>query len=115
MDRRRVILYGRSVILGTVGASLHRYPELEIIALSPPLPGPEELGKLHPDVILFDAYRDRPDAAFSLLRDLPNLLLIGVDPDGDELLFWRSGQGSIPSTDEFVKLITEGLKDGTDG
>lgn len=111
MDTRRVVLYGRSIILGTVSASLLRYPQLEIISLSPPLPGVDELGRLHPDVILFDAHQARPDAAFTLLRDCPNLLLIGLDPEGDELLFWRSGQSSVGTTDDFVSIITEERSD----
>jgi hypothetical protein len=103
--QRRVILYGKSVILGTVAASLARYPDLEIIALSAPLPGVEDLGALAPDVILFDVDVGRPEAAFALLKNYPNLLLIGVNPENEQLLLWSSEQGSVLSTDDIVQAI----------
>src|SRR5512143_2037186 len=90
--RQRVILYGRSLILGTVGLSLKRYPHLEIIALVPPLPPAQELGAFVPDVIIFDMQVARPESAMSLLEERPSLLLIGIDPGGDPTLFWSGHQ-----------------------
>ena len=59
--RQRVILYGRTVILGTVGSSLQKRPQFEVISLMAPYPGMQELGAMKPDVILFDT--DTPRAA----------------------------------------------------
>ena len=103
--RRRVILYGKSVILGTVGASLARYSDLEIVTLSPPLPGTEELAALAPDVILFDDDIGRPEALFALLKDSPSLLLVGVNPENEQLLLWSSGQSSVLCTEDIVQMI----------
>ena len=36
MERRRVILYGQSIILSSVGASLRRYASLEVVPLAAP-------------------------------------------------------------------------------
>jgi hypothetical protein len=106
MARRRVILYGRSVILGTVGVSLERYADLEIIPLSPPLPGAEELEALAPDVILFDVDAGRPEAAFTLLETWPNLLLVGVNPESDQIVLWSSSRGSALVTEDLVRVIS---------
>jgi hypothetical protein len=110
MAKRRVILYGRSVILGTVGASLERYPNLEIISLAFPLPGDEELAALGPDVILFDMDIEYPDAVFSLLKNYPNLLLVGVNPDKAQIMVWSSGQASALTTQDLVQVINQNLR-----
>lgn len=108
MARRRVILYGRSVILGTLGASLERYAALEVIPLAPPLPEARDLALLAPDVILFDEEAGRPDAAFALLQTCPNLLLISVSAESDKIDIWSSGQGSALTTDDLVRVIGQG-------
>jgi hypothetical protein len=108
MEKRRVVLYGRSVILGTLRASFQHYPDLEVLALSPPLPSAQELGALAPDVILFDMETGRPEAAFSLLGTCPGLLLIGVDPSTNQALLWSGRQLRELSTQDLVQLMNEG-------
>lgn len=108
--RRRVVLYGRSVILGTVGASLARYPDLEIVALAPPLPGVDELRALVPDVILFDIEIERPEAIFALLGECPDVLVVGINPENEQMLVWSSEQGSVLSTEDIVQVITHSAK-----
>lgn len=108
MAKRRVILCGRSVILGTVGASLERYPDLVVVALSPPLPSTEELAALKPDVILFDVAGEEPEAAFALWKTCPNLLLVGVNPENAQLMVWSSEQGSALTTEDLVRVINQG-------
>lgn len=105
MDRRRVILYGGSVILGALRASLERCPELEIVPLSPPLPGAAGLGALAPDVVLFDAGSALPDSLFVLLRESPNLLLIGVNPERADLWLWSSNQTRAVTAEDLIQVI----------
>jgi hypothetical protein len=109
--RRRVFLYGKTVILGTVGASLRGYADLEVIPLSAPLPGMHALDALSPDVILFDLQADRPEAAFALLGVRPDLLLVGIDPSSDQVLMWGGRQLSSVSTQELVQAITKSASD----
>ena len=103
--RRRIILYGKSVILGAAGASLRRHGDLEIVTLAPPLPTAEELGALSPDVIIFDLEAAHPDAALSLLRALPRLLLIGIDPATDQMLLWSGEHGNALAMDDLLRAI----------
>lgn len=110
----KIILYGNSVILGTLGASLGRYPDLEIMTLSPTLEGAEELEALTPDVILFDEDAGRPEAAFVLLKRYANLLLIGINPENEQLFLWSSGQGSVVSTADIVQTIARISKKGSE-
>lgn len=112
--RRRVILYGNSIILGTLGASLTQHLDLEVLPLSPPLPGAEALAALRPDVILFDIAAARPGPVFALLETCPNLLLIGVSPETHQVRLWTSGQEWAGTTMDLVKMICSNrAKDAT--
>lgn len=105
---RAVILYGNSIVLASVGASLQR-AGFSVTRLAPPLPGPAELAALHPDVILFDMESGHPDAAFSLLQSCPGLLLLGMNPDGNTMRMWSGPQYAELSTKELTALIEAGL------
>lgn len=109
MEKKRVILYGRSVILGTVGASLQQYPDLEVISLSLPLPDVQELGALAPDVIIFDLQAPHPDLAISLLDASPRLTLIGIDPSSDRMFLWFGRHLNVLSTQDLVQAIANHL------
>ncbi len=103
--RRRVILYGKSVIVGSVGASLRDVPGLELIALAPPLPKAKDLGALAPDAIIFDLEAAHPEAALSLLRERPGLLLVGVDPGSDELIVVSSHHRRAVAVADLLEVI----------
>jgi hypothetical protein len=109
MEKRRVILYGKSVILGTVGASLRNYPDLDAILLPPPLPDVQGLAALAPDVIIFDLQAPHPDFAISLLDACPRLILIGVDPSSDQVFLWFGKHLNVMSTQELVQTIADHL------
>jgi hypothetical protein len=108
---RRICLYGNSVILGTLGVSLRRYPELEVTSLWPDPIKVSELQALNPDVIIFDLDAPRPEAAFSLLESCPGLLLIGVSPDTNYVRTWHGQQlRELPSTKDLVEVINKQLE-----
>lgn len=100
-----MIFYGRSLILGTVGASLEQYPELEVFSPSPQLPDAQELVTLSPDVIIFDLQAAHPDLAFSFLKILPRLVLVGIDPGSGQVFLWSGKQFNSLSTQELVQTI----------
>ena len=108
---RRVCLYGKSILLSTVGASLQRFPDIEIIALSPPLPDTLEIAALAPDVIIFDIQTSHPDPVFPLLTTLPNLMLIGIDPDSDHFTLWSGQQVPVISTQDLMQAIRKKTPD----
>ncbi len=103
--RRRVLLYGKSLILGSVGTSLQQYPHLELVSLAPPLPVVQELGALAPDVIIFDVEAARPEFAVALLAARPSLLLIGIDPDSDRMLLWSGRRSRALAIQDLVQAI----------
>ena len=112
--RRRVILYGKSVIVGSVGASMRDVSGLEIVPLVPPLPEAKELDALAPDAIIFDLEAAHPDAALSLLRQRPGLLLIGVDPSSDELVIVSSRQRRVVAVADLLDLVDRATDQGVE-
>ncbi len=102
-----MVVYGRTVILGTVEASLRRFPQVKISVLSAPFPTVEELDAMTPDAILFDVAAPRPDAALSLLETRPGLLLIGVDPSSNGALVLSSRPAEALSADDLVNVICQ--------
>lgn len=106
MERRqRVILFGRTIILGTVGASLKNQPDFEVICLSAPNPSLQELAALKPDVILFDMEKTYPLVAFSLLATFPHLQLISIDPATNQLMVWSGQHFRELSLQDLVHVI----------
>jgi hypothetical protein len=108
-NRRRVVLFGNSIIVATVGTSLqcsHRY---EVTTLSPA--ESDRLGEIHPDIILFDLEAARPEAVFSLLETQPGLMLIGVSPDSNVVKMWTGRQLRELSTKELMQAIDQQVID----
>ena len=110
---KRVLLYGRSAILGSVGASLRRYPSLEVVTLSPPLPDTLGLSALAPDVILYDVEAARPEAALSLLDNCPRLLLMGISACTNRVLVWSGSDLSAQAAQDLMDVIE--ARDGPAG
>jgi len=109
---RRILLYGDSVVLGSVGASLGRTSQFELIRLPAPQHSAAELEALRPDVILFDIESGHPEAAFCLLESDPDLLLLGISPDVNLVRLWAGRQYKELSADELTALIAGGTGRG---
>ena len=102
---KRIVLYGNSVIIGGVGASLERAGQFEVIHLPLCAPGPSDLDAMAPDVVVFDIDYDHPGPAFSLLETRPGLLLLGISPEGDLVRLWSRRQFRASSTRDLAALI----------
>ena len=102
--KRRVLLYGESLLLGAVGATLKQDSRLEIISLASPLTT-QQLASLAPDVILFDVDGARPDAALASLKARPRLVLIGIDPSTDQMLLWSGHHSRALTMEDLADAI----------
>jgi len=107
---KRIILYGNSVILGSVGASLQRGSQFEVTVLEPPLQDMQELDSLKPEIVLFDLETIYANSVFPLLKNNPNLLLIGISPDINLVKIWFGRQVRELSTQSLLELIKSELK-----
>jgi hypothetical protein len=104
---RRILLYGDSLILGSVGAVLGNWREFDVIALSPPLPGLAAVAQLAPDAVIFDIETTRPETVLALLDTQPSLLLLGISPDGNVMRLW-SGRELREVSGKDLKDVIEG-------
>ncbi len=101
--RRRIVIYGNSVIMGALRASLLRSRRYEVISLLPSQQ--DRLEAIAPDVVLFDLDAARPDAAFSLLESRQDVMLIGVRPDRSLGKVWLGRPLCELSTHDLMQLI----------
>ncbi len=105
----RIVLFGNSVILASVGASLRREDRFAVVIVAPPVASPEGLAAMDPDVILFDLENGHPDAAFSLLETRPDLIVLGISPDGNVVRLWSGRQLRELSSKDLENVIEEQL------
>jgi hypothetical protein len=102
----RLVVYGNSVFLAGIKAQLEHAPELELITMD--ATPPDVVDWVHacqPQVVLFDLTMGYPDFAIALLHELPGLLLIGVDPNSDELLVLACQQERAVAVADLLRVI----------
>lgn len=105
--KRRICLYGNSMILGTIGASLRRLPQYEVISLPAKI---SDLKDVVADAVLFDLEATHLETAFSWLTYHPDLLIIGISPDTNIVRMWSGKQLRELSTNELSQIIKEQLR-----
>jgi hypothetical protein len=98
-------LYGDTVVLAGLSASLTSYSELEVTTLDGPAAMEGDLCALQPDVVIFDIGAVRPAFRFELVEKLPDLVLVGIDPGSNRALVWSGQQVCQLSTGDLVQLI----------
>ena len=102
---RRILLYGNSVILGSIAASLRSYSEFDVTTLSALLSDAQMLDEAQPDIVLFDLDAPHTEAVFSLLKANPSLHLIGISPGINMVDVWSGRQLRDLSMKGFLDLI----------
>ena len=107
---KRILLYGKSLILGSVGDSMRRCPQFEVTTLLPPLEEMEKVDSLKPDILIFDLETTRPEAVFSLLESDQNLQLIGISPDINLVKIWSIRELREVSMQDLFQVINSEAK-----
>jgi len=102
---RQILLYGNSLILESIGASLRRCSQFEVTTMASPLQKMQKLNTVNPDILLFDLETIHTEAVFSKLKTNPNLLLIGISPDINLIKIWSGRQVRELSTQDLLELI----------
>jgi len=103
----RVAIYGNSLSVASIGASLQDRPGLELLALDATLPDAiQRLEPLMPDMVLFDlAIAHAVEDAVSLLAAHPNLVLVGFDLTSHRALLLSGKQSTVLTTDDLIQII----------
>jgi hypothetical protein len=104
-NRRRVIIYGDTLILEGLRANLENHPDFEILVVDPASDSPlEALQFMCPAVVFFDQGDNRQDFLFSLLRQ-PDLLLIGIDPHTRQALVWTGRRSAAVAAADLIRIF----------
>src|SRR5512143_1895174 len=91
---RTVALYGNSLVISSIGASLQGRAGLEVKCVDATRPdAASQLTALQPDVVICDLAMAEPVFTIALWKARPRLLLIGVDLKTGQALV-LSGQSS---------------------
>ncbi len=102
----RLVLYGNSVFLAGIKAQLEHSAAFELITMEAMLTDvAERIHACRPQAMLFDLAMGYPDFAVALLHDQPGLLLIGVDPNSNELLVLSGQQEQALSTADLIQVV----------
>jgi len=89
---RKVVLYGNSLFIASVEASLTDRTGLEVSRLEASLPNAlERLSALGPDVVILDM-AESDEFALQILKEHPGLPLIGLDLSKNNQVLVLSGQ-----------------------
>ncbi len=105
-ETRTVVLYGNSLVVSSVGASLQGRAGLRVLPLDAALPDAAgQLSALQPDVIIFDLATTLPNDAIRLWKALPALLLIGVDLAKGTALVLSGQTARALTTDDLLHVI----------
>jgi hypothetical protein len=106
MTLRTVVLYGNSLVVSSIGASLQGRAELQVSSVDTTCPQAEErLRALQPDVVIFDLAAARPEFAIALWKTQPHLLLIGVDLLAHEALMLSGQPSRLLTLDDLLGAI----------
>ena len=101
--RQKVLVYGDSLVLAAVQASLQACPWFEVIAVDGPA-AEADLLAYGPSVVIFDMGAVRPEFLLTQMRALPDLLLIGIDPESHEVLLTGQAARSI-TLDQITRIV----------
>ena len=106
-EQQKVILYGDTLILAGVQASLSLSPQLELIVLEElPADWVAILHELHPSAVIFDLGSMQPDFPLRILLQ-SNLLLIGIDPETHRALVWSRRQEVAAEARDLLEIIQD--------
>jgi len=101
--RQKVLVYGDSLVLAAVEASLRACPWFEVMAVNGPAAEADLLAS-GPSVVIFDMGAGRPESLLARIQAQPGLLLIGIDPESHEVLLTGQAAGSI-TVDQIAHIV----------
>ena len=107
-DRRIIVLFGDSLLMDTVDASLSDCPEIGVMRIHASVPNVvERLTSIQPDLVIFDW--DGPHCHFVLpfLREQPGTPLLGLDVTSSRAIALYSQQHEVLTARALADLIKQ--------
>jgi chemotaxis response regulator CheB len=105
-EQCKVILFGSSMFMAGVEASLHGKPGLDVVRVdAAPPSGAEHLSALCPDVVVFDIASPHSEFALPLLKGYPDLRLIGLDVANNAVIVFSSQRYIGLTASDLAQLV----------
>lgn len=105
MDPFILLLFGSSMLLSILAASLAECANLHVAHVTTWPEACHLLAEDFPDVLIFDLTDTSQGLVLPLLLTNPGLLLIGVDPSSDDLLVLSSRPQHVTSVQDLIAVI----------
>lgn len=106
MTKRTVLLYGQSLLLPLVAASLEQNPDLRVTQAVTWRQAGALVAEAVPDVLIFDTSDAHQSDVLLLLAKNPHLLLVGLDVERNQAVL-LGGQEARSLSLEGVRRIVE--------
>jgi len=108
-------LYGNSLFMAGVEASLRDRQGLNVVRIDAALPGAQDdLRAICPDVVIFDLDGPHAHLILSFLRGHPGLPLLGLGLASNDAVLLSSCRYMALSADDLAQVIRSVKKDGTE-
>ena len=105
----QALVCGSSVYMAALAANLQANPDVAVFHIQADTAAlSQAIAELLPALVAFDLGELPGDLVVSLLRDRPELTLIGVDPSSDRMLLLSGREEQPVSAAELLQAITEG-------
>jgi len=105
-EQQKVALYGNSLVLAGMGASLKALPDVEVVELGVASENAiHALCSLNAQVVIFDLAILSPDILLTLLEEKPKSMLIGLDAAGERMLLLYGQRSHSLTTTRLVHVI----------
>lgn len=110
--QRCVVLYGNSLFMAGVEASLKDRPDWKVIRVDTALDNArEQLRQLRPDVVIFNMDTPHEQFVLSFLKEHPGLPLLGLGLTSDTVVVFSSQPYKVLTVADLTRVIqnqTEG-------
>ena len=104
----QALVCGSSVYMAALAANLQTNPDVAVFHIPADTAAlSRATAELLPVLVAFDLGEMPGDLAISLLRDRPELILVGVDPSSDKMLVLSGRHEQPVSAAELLRAITE--------
>ncbi len=108
MSLRTVLLYGRSLLLSGVAASLEQCPALRVTRVATWAQARRLIAGGLPDVLILDMANARDSHVLSLLLTNPALLMIGLDPDRNRAVLVSGREAQSLTVNQILEIVQRG-------
>jgi hypothetical protein len=110
VEGMRILLYGNSVILGTIKASLKRCSGFKVTTMKLPQKQQQPFDACKPDILAFDLHATQTEEVLSFLKINPAMLLIGVSPDINMIKIWTIREVREATMQDLLQVIMSEAK-----